>query len=132
MSAKSDEHTSGGLVGRVAGKLKEVIGDGAGSDDLAREGRLQQAQTDAELDARRAEERARAERIATERDAEALSSDRERAAEERRRAETDAARRQESYADAERTRAQEEAATLEREAARKEARADAIDPKEEA
>ena len=47
MSAHNDERTAGGLIGRAAGKLKEVVGERAGRDDLAREGRLQQAQADA-------------------------------------------------------------------------------------
>lgn len=47
------QETAGGLVGKVAGKAKEAAGSALGNDDLAREGRLQQAQAEAEVDARR-------------------------------------------------------------------------------
>jgi uncharacterized protein YjbJ (UPF0337 family) len=39
------------LVGKLAGKAKEAAGSLTGNDELAREGRLQQAQVDAETDA---------------------------------------------------------------------------------
>jgi uncharacterized protein YjbJ (UPF0337 family) len=48
------EKTSGGLVGKAVGKVKETIGSVTDNDDLAREGRLQQAQSDAETQAREA------------------------------------------------------------------------------
>ena len=48
------ERTSGGVLGKVAGKAKELAGEATGNDDLAREGRLQQAQGDAEVDATKA------------------------------------------------------------------------------
>src|ERR1700754_3065474 len=41
------ERTAGGPLGRIAGKLKEAAGSAVGNDELAREGRLQQAQVDA-------------------------------------------------------------------------------------
>ena len=53
------EETAGGLLGKVAGKAKEVAGSAVGNDELAREGRLQQAQSDAEIEARREEAEAR-------------------------------------------------------------------------
>ena len=45
------ERTVGGVAGKVAGKAKEVVGEALRDDELAREGRLQQAQGDAERDA---------------------------------------------------------------------------------
>ena len=47
------ERTSGGTLGKLAGKAKEAAGWMVGKDDLAREGRLQQAQSAAEIDAQR-------------------------------------------------------------------------------
>jgi uncharacterized protein YjbJ (UPF0337 family) len=47
------ERTTGGVVGRLTGKAKEAAGTLVGNDDLAREGRLQQAQADAETQAAR-------------------------------------------------------------------------------
>src|SRR3981081_4328639 len=47
------ERTSGGLVGRGAGKAKELAGSLTDRDDLAREGRLQQSQADAQAEANR-------------------------------------------------------------------------------
>jgi uncharacterized protein YjbJ (UPF0337 family) len=52
------EKTSGGLVGKVAGKVKEVAGSLSDKDDLAREGRLQEARADADLEAARRAEQA--------------------------------------------------------------------------
>src|SRR5205814_3681406 len=49
---QSTERTAGGVVGKVVGKAKELAGEATGREDLAREGRLQQAQSDAERDAR--------------------------------------------------------------------------------
>lgn len=48
---ENSERTTGGLVGKLAGKAKEVTGSLAGNNDLAREGRLQQAQVEAETEA---------------------------------------------------------------------------------
>ena len=45
---ENPKQTTGGLVGKVAGKAKEAAGSLVGNGDLAREGRLQQAQADAE------------------------------------------------------------------------------------
>ena len=43
---ETSERTAGGLVGKLAGKAKEAAGSVVGDDQLAREGRLQQAQGD--------------------------------------------------------------------------------------
>ena len=48
------ERTAGGLVGKVAGKAKEMAGEATRNEELAREGRLQQAQGDADRDAAKA------------------------------------------------------------------------------
>jgi uncharacterized protein YjbJ (UPF0337 family) len=45
------EATSGGTIGKLAGRAKELAGTVLGRDDLHREGRLQQAQGKAEKDA---------------------------------------------------------------------------------
>ena len=50
---ENPKQTAGGLVGKVAGKAKEAAGSLVGNGDLAREGRLQQAQADAEASAER-------------------------------------------------------------------------------
>ena len=47
----TEESTTGGLLGKVAGKAKEAVGSVVGNDDLAREGRLQQSQADADIEA---------------------------------------------------------------------------------
>ena len=39
MTEREDERTAGGLLGRIAGKAKEVAGEATGQDELAREGR---------------------------------------------------------------------------------------------
>ncbi len=49
---QNPERTVGGVAGKVVGKVKEMVGSATGQDELAREGRLQNAQSDAELDAR--------------------------------------------------------------------------------
>ncbi len=48
-----NERTAGGVVGKLAGKAKATAGDVLGREDLAREGRLQEAQSDAEVEAER-------------------------------------------------------------------------------
>ena len=45
------ERTAGGLAGKVAGKLKAAAGAITGNTPLEREGRLQDAQAEAELEA---------------------------------------------------------------------------------
>src|SRR5207245_1098311 len=40
-SGTDGERTTGGLVGKVAGKVKEAIGSATSNEDLEREGRLQ-------------------------------------------------------------------------------------------
>src|SRR5690349_2101482 len=47
----TDERTTGGLAGKAIGKAKEFAGELTNNDDLAREGRLQQAGADASIDA---------------------------------------------------------------------------------
>ncbi len=47
------ELTREGLLGKLAGKAKEAAGSLVGNDDLAREGRLQQAEVEAEAEAAR-------------------------------------------------------------------------------
>ena len=49
------ERTAGGLAGRIAGKAKETAGSLTGNEELAREGRLQQAASDAQARGRRAQ-----------------------------------------------------------------------------
>lgn len=45
------ERTAGGLAGKLAGRMKQAAGSVLGNENLAREGRLQQAQVEAEADA---------------------------------------------------------------------------------
>src|SRR3954453_5465156 len=54
------QNVAGGRTGKLAGKAKEVAGDLLGQENLAREGRLQQAGSEAEAEA--AARRAEAER----------------------------------------------------------------------
>ena len=51
--AESPETTAGGAVGQVIGKAKVAVGSLLGNADLQREGNLQQAQVEAEIDAER-------------------------------------------------------------------------------
>lgn len=116
MTPHRNEQTAGGIAGRLIGKVKEAAGQLAGRDDLAREGRLQQAQGDADLEAR--EHRAHAEQQLREAD---LAEEEARVREEQARLHTrlEAAEREEA---AERDRrAAEEAA--ERRAAQEQAAA---------
>ncbi|MBA3407244.1 MAG: CsbD family protein, partial [Solirubrobacterales bacterium] len=53
------ENTAGGALGRLAGKAKAAAGAALGNEELAREGRLQEAQSDAEREAAREREQAR-------------------------------------------------------------------------
>lgn len=118
-SKKTPERTAGGLLGKVAGRAKEVAGSALGREDLHREGRLQQVQVEAE---QQAAERAR---LAREKDEEA-----ELAAA---RAETEVTRRtielEASEATAE-EKIERDAVEVERDARRAELAADAIDPEE--
>lgn len=45
------EATAGGAIGKLAGRAKELAGTVLGRDDLHREGKLQQVQSEAEKDA---------------------------------------------------------------------------------
>ena len=56
---ETPKFTRGGLAGKLAGRAKEMAGSAVGNEDLAREGRLQQAQVEAEGDAQIAAERAK-------------------------------------------------------------------------
>jgi uncharacterized protein YjbJ (UPF0337 family) len=56
-----NERAFGGLIGNAVGKARQTVDRVIGNDSLAREGRLAQVQSDAELEA----ERERAERRAT-------------------------------------------------------------------
>ena len=51
MTDPNREQTAGGPLGKLAGRAKEAAGSALGDGDLAREGRLQQAQSDAEREA---------------------------------------------------------------------------------
>lgn len=53
------ERTTGGIAGKLIGRAKEAAGALTGKDALAREGRLQEAQADADTEAARAENEAR-------------------------------------------------------------------------
>jgi uncharacterized protein YjbJ (UPF0337 family) len=103
----SDERTVGGLVGKVVGKAKEALGGATENDDLAREGRLQQVQSEAGLEAQKTAEQAR--------EREARGALEERSAEvgaerDRLRAEAEAQEREEQI-DRDRQVAQERAAS---------------------
>lgn len=69
------ERTPGGLAGKLASRMKQAAGSVLGNEDLAREGRLQQAQVEAEADAQVASERAR--QAETEADLEAARTENE-------------------------------------------------------
>jgi uncharacterized protein YjbJ (UPF0337 family) len=59
---KNVERTGGGLVGKLVGRVKEAAGSVLDNEELAREGRLQQAAAEAEQEATaRAEEAKRRE-----------------------------------------------------------------------
>lgn len=130
------ERTSGGLVGKLAGKVKEAAGSLTGNQDLAREGRLQEAQSDAGFEA------SREAREASQREQQAqLVRERDETELERERLENEVAE-QEREARAERDREvlerqvaaqeQEEKAQAERERAAKESSADRIEESAEA
>jgi len=52
-NANRSEETAGGHIGKLVGKAKAAAGSLAGNEELAREGRLQEAHTDAEAEATR-------------------------------------------------------------------------------
>src|SRR5579884_2252017 len=114
----TQQRTAGGLAGKVVGKAKEAIGSATGNDDLAREGRLQQIQGDAEREAR--ESAAEAQRA----DAEAqLREERAETELERQRLENEvAAMQREQRAERDRAAAEQAAAA---DAARRQASAEA-------
>jgi uncharacterized protein YjbJ (UPF0337 family) len=140
------QRTIGGLAGKAVGKVKEALGQATDSDELEREGRLQQAQARAGLEAEvRAERDRLANQVATEQREAQIEGDRAatehradaRAANERSAADAEQAREREqadrsvSAAEDSRVRAAQEANRLEREAHEAERRADALDPTEE-
>lgn len=53
------QRTVGGLVGKAVGRAKEALGGATANAELAREGRLQQVQSDAGLEAQQTAESAR-------------------------------------------------------------------------
>jgi uncharacterized protein YjbJ (UPF0337 family) len=132
---RTQKRSTGGPLGKAAGRAKEIAGSLLGNDQLDREGRLQQVQVEAE------EEAAERERKAEEKGAEAklsiakAATDAERrelrrelsqmSEEERIEHERERDKRQAEAAHAEEIR---QAATLEREADRAERVADSIDP----
>jgi uncharacterized protein YjbJ (UPF0337 family) len=100
------ERTAGGLAGRLAGKAKETAGSLTGNDDLAREGRLQQAASDAE----RVADQEQAEARQAEQEAE-LAEDKARNEQQRKELENElAADQREEAAERDRARAEAEAA----------------------
>ncbi|MCW2968648.1 MAG: hypothetical protein JWM71_2420 [Solirubrobacteraceae bacterium] len=110
------ETTAGGLVGKLAGKAKAAAGSLIGNEDLAREGRLQEASSEAELVARREAAEARVQS-----DQARVVEEKAQTDEERRRLEAEVAA-EEAEARAERDRLEaerraEEQARQEREAA---------------
>jgi uncharacterized protein YjbJ (UPF0337 family) len=121
MNPDNREEVAGGALGKVAGRLKEAAGDVLGHDDLAREGRLQEAGADAELEARKREGEARDEQ--SEADLET------------RKAETEAERarlQSEVAADRQEEKIERDRELAEARADRLEAQADVIDPEEQA
>lgn len=48
---REQEAAAGGTIGKLAGRAKELAGTVLGRDDLHREGKLQQVQSEAEKDA---------------------------------------------------------------------------------
>jgi hypothetical protein len=134
---QTQERAAGGLLGKAAGRAKQIVGSALGNDRLDREGRLQQVQVEAEEEAiERGQE-------ADEKDAEAkltiakAETETERreleqefsqlSAEERIERERAQNKRQAGAAHAEEVR---EATALEREANRAERAADAVDPEQ--
>jgi uncharacterized protein YjbJ (UPF0337 family) len=134
--SNESQRTADGLLGRVAGKVKEVAGEITGSEELAREGRLQHASVEAKQEAdRRAE-------VAEQRQAEAdLRTRQHEAEQERQRLQREAeAERREEAIEADRRRAEQavearaEQAQAEVDAAQeaREASADALEHQAEA
>lgn len=134
---QTQERAAGGLLGKAAGRAKQLVGSALGHSQLDREGRLQQVQVEAATDAAKSGEEAdrkdaeaklaiaKAETETERRELEqelSRLSDEERI--ERERAQNE---RQAKAAHAEEVR---EAAALEREANRAERAADAVDPEQ--
>jgi len=132
------ESTTGGPLGKLAGRAKEAAGSILGREDLQREGKLQQVQSEAEREA--AERAAEAEQ--KEREAE-LAEERAEVESERREVELEAGKaaaderaerqlaEEKRAAAAEQAGGRREAAEAEQEARRAERAAAAVDPREE-
>lgn len=112
-----NETTTGGPLGKVAGKVKQAAGGLLGDKDLEREGRLQEASGDAEVEAtERSAQAGRAE--------DSARLDEERAAVQRESEQLDAKARQADREDD----IDRERHAAEREAQRLENAADRVDP----
>ncbi len=105
MSEETEEKTTGGLVGKVTGKAKELAGELTDNDELAREGRLQQAGADAKEEALEEQSEARLAEHAA-----AIEQERAETEQERQRVEGELeAARIEQHAEADREEAEHEA-----------------------
>jgi uncharacterized protein YjbJ (UPF0337 family) len=126
------QRTIGGLADKAVGKVKEALGQATDSHELAREGRLQQAQSEAGLAAeRRPARRVNArpvDRAAAEHRADARAANEHVAANADQARERKQADRLVRSAEDSRVRAAQQAIRLEREAHEAEHRADALDP----
>lgn len=100
MPQNTGEEVAGGLAGKLIGKVKQAAGDLVDNDELKREGTLQEAQGDAEVEAREREAQARAASEKADLEGEQLDNEAERARlrieveEASRRAEADAERQE--------------------------------------
>ena len=79
MTAEENEKTTGGLAGKFVGKAKEAAGELLDRDELAREGRLQQAQGDAQAHAAHLADEARQSEAEAKLEAERAQTEAERA-----------------------------------------------------
>ena len=131
MQDPQSERTAGGTAGKLIGRLKAAFGSSAGRAGLEREGHLQEAAADAELDARTSaqqasvrERRAQVQRERTETELERQRLENEVSAQER------AQQVEEDRRDAARERgaAEQAASELEVKARQTERHADTIDP----
>lgn len=130
----SEERTAGGPLGKLAGEAKEAIGSALGNEELAREGRLQKVQVDAEEDAAERAQEAREAESEAELEAERTETEAERRdleADLRQDAVEDDVERRRREAAMRKAQGKTEADRLEREAERAERVADAVDPEEE-
>lgn len=134
---QTPERTAGGLLGKAAGRAKELVGSALGNSQLDREGRLQQVQAEAEktaiergeeADGKDAEAKLAIAKAETETERRELEQELSQLSEEERiEREKAQSKRQAKAAHAEEVR---EAAALEREAKRADRLADSIDPEQ--